>query len=159
MKAGIGFLVLLLIGIGLLGCAGGQVPTAATEAPVEADRMAPMETPRTRVLSPEARSVTTAVRMTAQAVVDITPPPAAKKAVELATQDLAQTEGIPRETMRLVSVEPVEWSDASLGCPEPEMVYAQVITPGFLIILEAKGKTFEYHTDAGRFVVQCQPGN
>jgi hypothetical protein len=36
------------------------------------------------------------------------------------------------------------------------MVYAQVITPGFVVILSAQGTEYEYHTDAGRFVVWCE---
>jgi hypothetical protein len=50
----------------------------------------------------------------------------------------------------------MEWSDASLGCPQEGMMYAQVITPGYLIVLEAQGQTFEYHTDQGTNVVLCQ---
>jgi hypothetical protein len=50
----------------------------------------------------------------------------------------------------------VDWSDTSLGCPEPGMMYAQVITPGFLVMIEAEGQQYEYHTDESRFVVLCE---
>jgi Xaa-Pro aminopeptidase len=30
-----------------------------------------------------------------------------------------------------------------------------VITPGFLVVLEAGGRRLEYHTDMGRQVVLC----
>ena len=73
--------------------------------------------------------------------------------------DLIQKTGVALKAVRLVSVEAVQWSDASLGCPKPGMVYAQVITPGFLVVLEAMGDEYEYHTDEGRFVVLCQPGD
>jgi hypothetical protein len=39
------------------------------------------------------------------------------------------------------------------------MMYAQVITPGFRVVLEAEGKQYLYHTDQGRFVVLCQEGS
>jgi len=148
---------LLLVCASLLGCAAGELSPAATEAPESVDRSASVDTPQASELSsPEAKVVSTAVRVTAQAVVvDATPPPAAEKAVELAMQDLSQVEDIPQDAIRLVSVDRMEWSDASLGCPEPDMVYAQVITPGFLVVLEAEGEVFEYHTDTGRFVVMC----
>jgi len=88
-----------------------------------------------------------------------TPPPAAEQVVRLAVEDLAQRLSLSsEETIRLVSVEAVDWPDASLGCPQPGMMYAQVITPGFRVVLEAEGKEYAYHTDAGRFVVLCEKG-
>lgn len=44
-------------------------------------------------------------------------------------------------------VESVTWNDASLGCPEPKMFYAQVLTPGYKIILESGGKTYDYRAN------------
>jgi hypothetical protein len=35
-------------------------------------------------------------------------------------------------------------------------MYAQVITPGYRVVLEAGGQRYEYHTDTGRFVVLCE---
>lgn len=56
----------------------------------------------------------------------------------------------------VVSVEEVQWRDSSLGCPKPGMSYLMVITPGFRVILEADGQTYEYHTDQRQNVVLCQ---
>jgi hypothetical protein len=89
---------------------------------------------------------------------EVTPPPEAEQVVGLAREDLAETLGLSPEEIRLVSVEAVEWSDASLGCPQPGMMYAQVITPGFRVTLEAGGETYEYHTDTGDHVVLCENG-
>jgi len=79
----------------------------------------------------------------------------AEQIIQLAQKDLAQRLSLAPEAIRLVSVKAMEWSDASLGCPQPGMMYAQVITPGFRAVLEAEGQTYEYHTDAGRSVVLC----
>jgi len=87
---------------------------------------------------------------------EVEPPAGAQDVVRLALEDLAQKLGLAPEAIRLVSVEAVEWSDTSLGCPQPGMMYAQVITPGFLVVLEANGKQYAYHTDADRFVVLCE---
>ena len=84
------------------------------------------------------------------------PTPEVKAVVGLATEDLAKRLGLAPETIQLVSVEPVEWSDASLGCPQPGMMYAQVITPGYKVVLETEGQEHEYHTDMDRFVVLCE---
>jgi hypothetical protein len=72
-----------------------------------------------------------------------------------AINDLACRLGITENDVEVVSVEEVTWPDTSLGCPEPGMFYAQMLTPGFRIILRAKGKQYEYHTDKKRVVKLC----
>jgi hypothetical protein len=66
-----------------------------------------------------------------------------------AVADLSKQLGIPEANIKVVSSEAVEWSDGSLGCPEPGMSYAQVITPGYRIVLQAGDKQYEYHTGEG----------
>lgn len=77
-------------------------------------------------------------------------------AVELAVTDLAGQLGIAAEAITVRSVEAVEWPDTSLGCPQPGMMYAQVIMPGYRIVLEVDGRSYEYHTGGGG-IVHCQP--
>jgi hypothetical protein len=75
-----------------------------------------------------------------------------------AVKFIAERLDISPEEIEVMSVQAYEWSDTSLGCPEPGMVYAQVITPGYSVILRAQGETFEVHTDEeGRNVVFCEP--
>jgi hypothetical protein len=74
-----------------------------------------------------------------------------EKVVATVREDLVSRVGAEPD---LVTVEYVEWPDASLGNPEPGMAYAQVITPGFKIVFEAGGAPYEYHTDlAGNFTL------
>ena len=86
----------------------------------------------------------------------ITLPDGSEPLVNLARRDLAQNLGIAQSAIKLTSVEVVNWADTSLACPQPGEYYAQVITPGFNIKLEAGGITYEYHTDRVKRVVQCQ---
>ncbi len=76
-------------------------------------------------------------------------------ALAAAIADLAKQTGIPADQITVEKVEPMEWSDTSLGCPQEGMMYAQVITPGYLIVLNAQGNTYEYHTDQRANVVLC----
>jgi hypothetical protein len=78
--------------------------------------------------------------------------------VALARRDLAQRLKRTEATIQVASIEAVEWSDASLGCPEPGMAYAQVITPGYRLILTANGERHEYHTDQGQRAFYCPGG-
>ncbi|MDX1408310.1 MAG: hypothetical protein R3330_09255, partial [Saprospiraceae bacterium] len=54
-----------------------------------------------------------------------------------------------------VNAADVVWPDSSLGCPQKGMVYADVLTPGYLIVLSADGREYEYHTSKGTEVVYC----
>jgi hypothetical protein len=71
--------------------------------------------------------------------------------------DLAERVGIAESAIETVQVEAVEWSDGSLGCPEPGASYTQATEPGNTIVLRAQGQTYEYHTGRGRFVLCQQP--
>jgi hypothetical protein len=78
-----------------------------------------------------------------------------KSLIEKAKQDLSKRLSIPEDQISLKSIESVEWSDTSLGCPEKGKMYAQVVVPGYKIILEAQGKTYEYHA-GGSSVIFCE---
>ena len=50
--------------------------------------------------------------------------------------------------LRLDSSEGVQWSDASLGCPQESMMYAQVITPGYKLVFDLSGTPYTVHTNS-----------
>jgi hypothetical protein len=87
---------------------------------------------------------------------DVQPLPGSEEALAAAVADLSERTGFPPDDIRLVSIEAVKWSDASLGCPQEGFMYAQVITPGYLMVLEAKGQQYEYHTDQAANVILCE---
>ncbi len=68
---------------------------------------------------------------------------------------LAEHLGVDLEDISVADISPMEWPDASLGCPAPDQMYAQVITPGFRIELEVDGESYTYHTDAGGSLILC----
>src|SRR4029453_5516856 len=76
--------------------------------------------------------------------------PTLVKLIADAKADLAQSANVAVNDIKVKSAEPVEWSDSSLGCPQPGMMYAQVITPGYLIVLDANGNEYEYHASTAR---------
>jgi hypothetical protein len=83
------------------------------------------------------------------------PVPGSEATLAAAIADLLKQTGIPADQISVDSVKAMEWPDASLGCPQEGMMYAQMITPGFLIVLTAQGQTYEYHTDQKATVVLC----
>ncbi len=80
------------------------------------------------------------------------------KVEQIAIQDLATYLGVRAKDVEVKSGEEVEWSDGSLGCPEKERMYIQVITPGYLFVLEVDGQEYEYHTDLQDQVILCIDG-
>lgn len=54
----------------------------------------------------------------------------------------------------VLSVEPRQWSDSSLGCRQRGMSYMQVITDGYVVKLESQGQQHEVHV-AGENGVIC----
>ena len=59
----------------------------------------------------------------------------------------------------MASVEAFDFPDSSLGVPEPGQNYMTVITPGYVIILEANGVSYEYHGSGDRVVQAPAPGD
>jgi hypothetical protein len=86
-----------------------------------------------------------------------TPPPGTEVLVAKAREMLTQMPGMEAvgDDIVLVTVEAMQWRDSSLGCPRQGVQYLQVITPGYLILLQAGDKLYEFHTDTGTAVVLC----
>jgi hypothetical protein len=130
----------------LTACAGSATPTAPQPMPpAPTAAAAPTTTPPVPVATPGI-AATPGTPGTA----GVWPP-----IVQLAIAALASEARISATDIRVVRANPHEWPDTSLGCPQPGRVYLDVITPGYLITLEAHGHQFEYHTDRSQGVVHC----
>lgn len=73
-------------------------------------------------------------------------------------EDAAKNQNLSAAAITVLSGKPVDWPDGSLGCPEPGMVYTQVITPGYLVVVDAGGVTLEYHLNRQGDFKQCTGG-
>lgn len=71
----------------------------------------------------------------------------------LAAEALAADLNIPVNTIEVDTVRAVEWPDSSIGCPQPDRAYMQVITPGHKITLRVDGKFYFVHESKGRAFV------
>ncbi len=79
--------------------------------------------------------------------------PELEKWVVQASADLAGRLGVQAGSIRVKEAEAVQWSDASLGCPKPGFGYAQVIVPGYRILLEVNDKEYDYHVGQNRMIL------
>jgi hypothetical protein len=58
--------------------------------------------------------------------------------------DLATRTGGDTSQAQVVTAEAVEWPNGALGCPEPGMMYTQVIVPGYHVVLSLDGREYDY---------------
>ena len=73
----------------------------------------------------------------------------AAEAEAYAKKDLAARLAIPGDKIKILESGEATWPDASLGMPEPGRMYAQMLTEGFRVVLEAAGKKYAYHFGSG----------
>jgi glucose/arabinose dehydrogenase len=182
--AGVGVFLALLLGA--CGPAAGPEasPTTMSTPPPAAARPAPSSTPLAMEIQPAPSNTALPATLPASPIGETpvvpptpTPPASATPVLPLDTatplpgvslpsgaqdivlraqQDLAQRLNQDGAAIAVVSSEAVEWPDASLGCPQPGLMYVQVVTPGYLVVLEAEGKRYEYHTSRDELVL-CEP--
>lgn len=69
-------------------------------------------------------------------------------------KQLAANLGIEESDISVLSSKVVEFRDGCLGVSMPDVMCTQVITPGRIIVLEANGVQYEYHTSANGSRVQ-----
>lgn len=88
-----------------------------------------------RIEATSVNGVTAEVRFDSNSVWIINPQTvdkdSARNTLIAARHTYADAQAIPYIGPAVLPFDPVEWSDTSLGCPMPGLVYAQVITPGF----------------------------
>lgn len=70
----------------------------------------------------------------------------------VAVADLMQRASVAVNAITVVNAEAVEWPDGAIGCPKPDTMYPQVITPGFKLVLAVNGQQYNYHaSERGAF--------
>lgn len=143
-RAGI---VIIGVAIALLtACASGATPTVTRPAPPT-----PTATASATITPPAQGATPGAIASPGTPGTATSWPPIVRQAVAA----LASEARIPASDIRVVRADPREWPDTSLGCPQPGRVYLDVITPGYLVVLQARGQQYEYHTDQSKMVVRC----
>ncbi|HHS98488.1 MAG TPA: hypothetical protein ENK08_11470 [Chloroflexi bacterium] len=147
-----GVLIAGFVGALVAGCNG--TPTA-TEPPSGYEAPAsPIRTPA----SPLNRASPLSPLPTPLPMIEVTREPEVNQmdqesAIALAKQTLAQYLGIDEAEIKPTHVERITWPDTSLGCPEKGMMYAQVLVPGYRILLRVGEREFWVHVGNGRAVI------
>lgn len=72
--------------------------------------------------------------------------------------DALTRSGATQSSVTVQTAEQVEWSDGSLGCPAPDMMYTQAIVPGYHVVLDVGGQTYDYRLSERGLIVLCENG-
>ncbi|MBI4672390.1 MAG: hypothetical protein HY741_12095 [Chloroflexi bacterium] len=148
MKDFFAIILLTTVTIALSGCVGVSQtfePPATTTISAPTNVATALASPPPSTLAPSpAPTITRQAVPTAEGGTTVKDP-TLEKLIQDARADLSKRANVPDSAITVKSAEPVEWRDTSLGCPIEGMMYAQVITPGYLIVLEAAGKEWKYH--------------
>ena len=152
-------LTILAILVGLLAACGDNTTTPVPPATAPATTAPPTTLPATSAPAatpPPANTTTPATPAPTSGTI----PDEVKKPFEAASNDLAKRASLAPQTIQMVSYNYEDFPDTSLGCPQPNTRYLQVITPGYRIQLEAGGQQYDYRTNlSGTRVVLCtNPG-
>lgn len=85
-------------------------------------------------------------------------PNAPEQLLQRMGEDLATRLGVKVSQIQVLVVEPVTWSDGSLGCPQPDRAYTAALTPGLRALFQHAGKTYQYHaSERGQFLYCPNP--
>ncbi len=71
--------------------------------------------------------------------------------------DLAVRLGHAPADVTVVRGEQVEWTDSALGCPKPGLAYLPVVTPGYRVVVQADGHSYDYRASERGVLVRCDP--
>jgi hypothetical protein len=78
------------------------------------------------------------------------------RAAQAARAELAIALNIDESTISIMRATPREWSDSCLGLGRADESCAQMITDGFVVVLEHDGTQFRYRTNADGTVLRAE---
>jgi hypothetical protein len=137
-RLAIAFAILALL---LAACAGGAGDPTETDADATDTRRPDPETPE--MTTPHDGGTNGGVPQ--QMLDDV---------IDQASNEI----GVPVDEITVVTAEEVTWSDGSIGCPEPGMVYTQALVPGYRVVLDVAGDEINFHAaQDGEFFICDDP--
>ena len=77
--------------------------------------------------------------------------------VGAALDDAARRTKLDRSRLEVINKEHVTWTDGSLGCPHPDLMYTQALVPGYRIRIRAGAEVLDYHSGKRGKPVLCPP--
>lgn len=150
--------VLLVLTAVLAGCGDAGSP-GTSPASSTADGTSDTPTPSEDTVQPsDLTPITPEPAPVSPGVLPTGPVPdaiAGRADVRAAVAAEAERRGVEVSEVTVAGYADVTWSDGSLGCPEPGMMYTQALVPGHQLVLEVDGELASYHAAQGRDFTYC----
>jgi len=142
-------LLIALLSLALGSC--GDSPQAAVEQP-SGQQPNQLENPTETTNVPENPIQSASTPETSTMPIY---PASADKFVNLSKKDLADRLKIDLNQVSLIEAVEITWPNSALGCPQPGMVYAAGLVPGYRLRLQANEVEYIYNTDLTGRVILC----
>ena len=75
------------------------------------------------------------------------------------TEDAAAVTGIDASEVEIITAKAATWTDGSLGCPEPGMMYTQALVDGYQVIVRVGDQELDYRVGGGGEFRICEEGS
>lgn len=140
-------LILMLIAAAVLVACSPATEDAAPDpgsAAEEAEATRPVSTPA------NLEEVPTTPPVESEPVLPVSNP-----TVMEAMQDLAERLEVRTDDIEVVRAENVTWSDGSLGCPQPDVMYTQALVDGTFVQLRVGDDYYNYHSGGSQGPFLC----
>ena len=76
--------------------------------------------------------------------------------VDAVLADAAARTGVAVADITVVEAASVTWPNGALGCPQPGMVYTDMIVPGYHVVVEAGSKRLDYRFGMNGAPLLCE---
>jgi hypothetical protein len=83
--------------------------------------------------------------------------PLAVELVALAQRRLANQFDILERRVKPIEITPYQWTDTSLGCPDPNQTYVDQVIKGYRLVMQVGEALYAFHTDSEK-IVPCPLG-
>jgi len=99
--------------------------------------------------APDPTPISTAIPDPSLPLAPVTPVPDEGMSVpqgilDAVLADAAARTGVAVANLTVVEATSVTWPNGALGCPQPGMMYTDMIVPGYHVIVEAGGRRLDY---------------
>ena len=76
--------------------------------------------------------------------------------MERVIADASTRSHVDPDAMVVLRSESLVFSDGSLGCPKPDVVYTQAPIPGYRVVLRAGEQTLDYRITKRGYLILCE---
>jgi hypothetical protein len=79
-----------------------------------------------------------------------------QRIIDAVLADASSRTGVAVGDIAVLIAKAVTWPNGALGCPQPGMMYTEMIEPGYQVVVEAAGQRLDYRGGSGGALSLCE---